>query len=141
MTDTINLDLICARNGYKLTILVVAEIQKSNTKEKKEKTAKIAENFITRILGVLQEHGIYAAFLLLAARKEIGGKELGITLIQTLKETNIYDLGQYESVLETLKQENGLLTSVSTMLLAKQVLEQTLIYARYHAKAEGATNE
>ncbi len=141
MTDTINLDLICARNGYKLTILVVAEIQKSNTKEKKEKTAKIAENFITRILGVLQEHGIYAAFLLLASHQETGGKELGTTLITTLKEAGIHDLDRYETVLETLRQEPGLLTSLPTMLLAKQVLEQTLIYARYHAKAEGATNE
>ena len=147
MTASINLDLICATYGGRLTDAVCNAILQAKPSNKEgeaqgsEKVAKSAENLITRMLGILQGQGIYAAFLLLLARKDAGGKELGEALLRVTEEVLSLKPILYESVFAVLKQDDGILANLSQLLLAKRVMEQTLIYARYHAKAKGKTAE
>jgi len=149
MMTAINLDLWCAKHGAQLannTLEAILAEKQKKTKEPispeaqaklKESAAKTAENLITRMLGVLQSQGIYALFLLLSARKDVGGKELGEELIAIIEESLAIKLGSYEAILDKLKREDGILANLSQLLLAKRVMERTLVYARYHAKAEG----
>lgn len=43
----------------------------------------------------------------------------------------------YKQAMENIRKENGLADNLDDLLLAKRLLEQALIYARYHAKALG----
>ena len=110
-----NLDLKCAECGSK--------IPQSNKDE----------TLITKSLGVLQEDGVYAFFLYLASR---GEKELAKRIIEQtfslLKNqiTSIKDAGEPLSAIREKLADN-----LDSLLLAKQLLERTLVYARYHAKA------
>lgn len=102
------------------------------------RNAKDLENTLTKTLGVLQENGVYACFLYLLAsqKKKEQGEEttLGQKIIQQMRE-----------LLKALKIENSagddltyalkITESLPTLLLAKEALEQMLIYARYGAKA------
>ncbi len=130
-----NLDQLCAQCGY----LITTEIYKALRK------ASDTENHITKSLGVLQEDGVYAFFLYQASRKEKGGDELtkqahalfraaGIKPFDTVKDALLAVRGD--------KQQKGLADNLDELLLAKQLLEQALIYARYHAKAlDGESNK
>ncbi len=102
--------------------------------------SKDAENTVTRALGVLQENGVYACFLYLLA----SGKEDG----QIIKDKMLELLG--EDQLGLPKQENDdvlnyiaekITADLPRLLLAKEALEQMLIYARYGAKAAGKPSD
>ncbi len=95
------------------------------------------ENTITKSLGVLQENGVYAFFLFLDARKsEKGAKEIGKQAKKLLRHQHIMLLRDRQE-----KEKNDYLAlqtltnTLDHLLLAHQLLEQALIYARYHAKA------
>jgi hypothetical protein len=98
------------------------------------------ENLASKALGVLQENGVYAALLYLFSRtgKE---KEIAPTLrIQLLTQTKTLAIGEppADHAQESLKfLTNHIITDLDTLLLVKQVWEQTLIYVRYGAKARG----
>jgi len=66
------------------------------------------ETIINKSLGVLQEDGVYAFFLYLESR---GNKEKKVTSKVT--------------------------KNLDHLLFTKNMLERTLVYARYHAKALG----
>lgn len=124
-----NLDLLCARYGYK----IAAEVY--NIIEKK------AENHITKSLGVLQENGVYAFFLYQVSRgkQEIEGAEkLKEISAQFLGEVLKPYFGPMTDPLEAIRgndKQKGLADDLDDLLLAKRLLEQALIYARYHVKA------
>ncbi len=119
MTDTLafeNLDLACAKAGQKIA-------KKSDL----EKT-------ITDALAVLEEQGVYALFLYLNMKDE--RKQISRALASFLKKT--------PSKEPLIKEDNGnisrliqkyIATDIDKLLLAGDLLRQTLIYARYHAKA------
>ncbi|RKX67238.1 MAG: hypothetical protein DRP41_01235 [Thermodesulfobacteriota bacterium] len=91
------------------------------------------ENLITKSLGVLQEDGIYAFFLYLEASKE---KDITQKVIQGCKELLKEDkikLITKDDILEAVREE--LASDIDKLLLAKQLLERTLVYVRYHTKA------
>lgn len=91
---------------------------------------------VTKTLGVLQENGVYACVLFLDSRS---GKEKGMAktirkqLEEELKKASLYqpkpngDLGEWIAT--------KLASQLDQLLLVKQLWEQTLIYARYWAKA------
>lgn len=100
------------------------------------------DNTVTKALGVLQENGVYACFLYLLAKE----KENGNVVVQEM--LNLLDglgfgwgkpmtNGQIDlaagAVLPHIS--NKVVVDLERLLLAKETLEQMLIYARYGAKA------
>ncbi len=128
MSDNLtNLDSLCAQYGYAI-IQAVAP----NGSLLKADRAKL-ENSITKSLGVLQENGVYAFFLFLEYRKdEKGIRETKRQVLELLRHKKTNLLGQGNDDFAAMRQ---LTENLDRILLARQLIEQTLIYARYHAKA------
>lgn len=98
------------------------------------------ENLITKSLGVLQEQGVYACLLFLCSRT---GNEKSLA---EKTRPHLYNLLKALPVFadEEINDQNALrffadtvCSDLDTLLLVKELYEQTLIYARYGAKAEG----
>ena len=91
---------------------------------------------------MLQEQGIYAFVLFCVSRgsAEKSGaekiKEIARGLLKD-KLTLIKD----GNLLETIRKEGGLASRLDDLVLASQILEKSLIYARYHAKALSSSSE
>lgn len=122
-----NLDSLCSQHGY----TVVHDIAPDGSLSKGDR-AKL-ENTITKSLGVLQENGVYAFFLFLEYRlKEKGAEKVKSQSLGLLRHSGISLLTQNVDHFVALRQ---LTEDLDQLLLARQLIEQTLIYARYHAKA------
>lgn len=122
-----NLDSLCAQHGYN----IVNAVAPNGSLPKKDK-AKL-ENTITKSLGVLQENGVYAFFLYLEYRKgETGSPETKNQVLNLLRHAKVNLLSSGNDPFPALQQ---LTNDLDNLLLARQLLEQALIYARYHAKA------
>ena len=98
------------------------------------------ENPVTKALGVLQEQGVYACVLYLLVNKEQTVLTPLYTLLDQLPDiakkggipndqTNAKDVLKFYS--------DTVCKKLDTLLLVRELYEQTLIYARYGAKAEG----
>jgi hypothetical protein len=122
-TTSINLDYLAAK--YAQTI-----IQKT-----KDKKASDIENTITKALGVLQEDGVYACFLYLLAREKENGAVVVDEMLNLLSSLP-FDWQKPTKNSEILPFISEQVTKdLDRLLLAREVLEQMLIYARYGAKA------
>ena len=130
-----NLEPLCAKYGHRMII--------KNNKNK----IQDQENVITRALGVLMESGLYAMsiFLLSCSKKDYGKKVLTEDLRQLWQDPGV------EIVKKDLKIKDGdpagLLEEVRKvtedlpkLILARKITEQTLTFARYHAKANVPMN-
>jgi hypothetical protein len=102
------------------------------------KAAPDAENTVTKALGVLQENGVYACFLYLLASEKKNGDSVIQAMLATLEELGI-EKAANEPVLDHIAQ--NVTRNLPTLLLAKEALEQMLIYARYGAKAAGKQSD
>lgn len=98
------------------------------------------ENLITKTLGVLQEQGVYACLLFLFSRtgneKILAGKISPhlynlLKVLPAFQESEINDENSLQFFSDTVCND------LDTLLLVKELYEQTLIYARYGAKAVG----
>lgn len=125
-----NLDYLAAQYAQK-----VIESLKNDPKK--------AEISLTKALGVLQENGVYACFLYLRAREDNGNKIIA-QMRNLLKALGLKDkpqdepekaLGLKDEPQDDLEYARQLTTHLPNLLLAKEALEQMLIYARYGAKA------
>lgn len=124
--STQNLDQLCAQFGWQIADQVHQAIGKQ------------AENHITKSLGVLQENGVYAFFLYQASRgsrEKPGADRLTQQAQEFLREAGIVGFNNPGDPLAAVR--NSLASDLDQLLLAKRLLEQALIYARYHAKALG----
>jgi hypothetical protein len=122
-----NLDAVCADYGYQVVRQVASDL--SLPKGDKSKL----ENIITKSLGVLQEDGIYAFFLFLDyRRKELGAEAVEQKMKAMLRDQQVELLPTGQTDYDAIRE---LTTDLDCLLLAHQLLEQALIYARYHAKA------
>lgn len=122
-----NLDSLCAQHGYKIVRTVAP-----NGSLSKSDRAKL-ENTITKSLGVLQENGVYAFFLYLEYRKgEKGSPETKSEALSLLRHAEVNLLSSSNNHFQAVQK---LTNDLDKLLLARQLLEQALIYARYHAKA------
>jgi len=124
----LNLDRLCARYGWEIARQTRVALKKN------------AENHITKSLGVLQEDGVYAFFLYQASRGERekkGAEALRAQAHALLQAAQISVFDRIADSLEAVRGSNasrGLADDVDSLFLAKCLLEQALIYARYHAK-------
>ena len=121
-----NTDMICAKYGSQIAV----ELNKSE------------ESLVNKSLGVLQEDGVYAFFLFLAAQSK-GNNSTPAYCIHT----NIFDLlkdffpsikkhlaVQEEDILGIIRK--NLAEDLDDLLLSKDIIERTMVYARYHLKAK-----
>lgn len=132
-----NLDLMAAQRAQAIV---------TAAKGGKEKASDL-DNTVTKTLGVLQEDGVYAAFLFLLSRtdKEKGRAKIVREEMLTLLGEMDFAWGEKkpdkaEDVLSyiTTKVTGGAgAEALERLMLAKETLEQMLIYARYGAKAWG----
>lgn len=119
-----NLDQLCAEYGNKFAELVYLILRNK------------AEGFLTKALNVLQEQGLYAFVLFCESRG--GSEKPAADKIKELTKEMLKDkLGLISDgdLLEEIRKDGGLSANLDKLLLAIQVLEKSLIYARYHAKA------
>lgn len=93
---------------------------------------KDAEGSITKALGVLQEDGIYAFYLYLASKKKQGVYCVLERETKKLLKNPFPDLDTNRSGCQFARD---IISDLDRLLLAKEILERVLIYARYHAKA------
>lgn len=118
-----------------LDYLAAKHAQKIIEQTKGEKSSDV-ENALMKTLGVLQENGVYACFLhLLANENKIGKsavKEM-LALLQELQFPSPPESDSDKGVLAYIAEH--VTRDLPRLLLAKEVLEQMLIYARYGAAA------
>ncbi len=157
--ETLNLDKLAAERSQAIVIEVRQKAEKeAEEKAKKEKIpieqtekAKHAlrkrrtetlERLDTKALGVLQEQGVYALMLFLFSRtsdEERVAPVIRAQLYKALKQIpDFKDVPLEESdgpekVLAIYA--NDVLNDLDTVLLVRDLYEQTLIYTRYGAKA------
>lgn len=122
------LDLKCAQCGY----AIITDVESTERKK--------IESMINKALGILMEEGLYA-FALYTKSESIGDKpekktarmlhEKTYALLKD-PEINLLTTAEY---LTAIRGE--LAISIDKLLLAKELVERTLIYARYHAKTLG----
>lgn len=96
------------------------------------------ENLITKTLGVLQEQGVYACMLFLFSRtgnEQKLAKKVRSHLYDLLKLLPVFADQEVPDNNELKFFANKVCTDLDTLLLTKELYEQTLIYARYGAKA------
>lgn len=120
-----NLDRLAAQHAQ-------AIIRRTGSKKASE-----VDNTITKSLGVLQENGVYACFLYLLA-KEKENSEIVVGEMLSLLDGLGFGWGRpmndgAEAVLKHVTEK--ITDNLERLLLAKEMLEQMLIYARYGAKA------
>ncbi len=117
------IDMICAKYGA-----IIGEGQDD-----------FSEAFVNRTLGVLQENGIYALFLYLKSQGK-GKNEDCASHIQN----QLFDL--LKQLLNNFKGTSGpqndipkiirdeLVEDLNALFFARDLIERTLVYARYHLK-------
>ncbi|MFP4395835.1 MAG: hypothetical protein ACLFTI_11285 [Anaerolineales bacterium] len=131
--DTRLLDRVAAERAQEM---VDEAIKPNNIK------AKQVDNLVTKALGVLQENGVYACFLFLFSRTRKEDQDIGEVvrekLLHLAAEDLPFDWGLPRSMdaRTALPHISGAICrELDPLLMTKQVFEQTLIYARYTAKA------
>ena len=112
-----NLDLACAKVGKTIA----------------ERPSKELENLVTSALAVLEEQGIYALFLFLKARGGSGAENVNQKIYEFLKVTPqqaplLFDNADVFTSLQQMAQD------LDKLLLARDLVRQILVYARYHAR-------
>jgi hypothetical protein len=132
------LDSLCAEYGNKIIDKIKNKI-KINEKIKSSDKNKV-ESLITKALGILQENGVYAFALYLKTKsgnkgvEEITASEILQNLCELLESDRVKLLeGDCGEFLSLIRQR--LANNLDKLLLVKELLERTLVYARYHVKA------
>lgn len=135
--DVFNLDLLAADCAQKMV-----EKAREATGEA-GKSIETLERLVTKTLGVLQEQGVYAMMLFLFSRsdseegaaKNIRENLLGLLgKLPGLQKNDQLPANVFQQEALKFIKEN-ILHNLDTLLLVHELYEQTLIYARYGAKA------
>lgn len=120
MTPQLNLDYLAAKHAFAMV-------------DSFRRPIKAAERTVTKALGVLQEQGVYACFLFLDSRGTTdGAKEVS----DCFWDLTVDLMGIDRSAARSDYYANTLNRDLDNLLLVRDVFEQTLIYARYGAKAK-----
>ncbi|RUM58726.1 MAG: hypothetical protein DSY53_04275 [Persephonella sp.] len=117
----LNIEALTSDIAYR----IVDKINKQSDKTK-------LRNLIDKSLGVLANNGVYAYYVYIISQKS---NEATTLFLDEMKDIfNIignYDTSNRENYFQHISQD------LHKLLFLKQLLEKTLIYARYHAKALG----
>jgi hypothetical protein len=127
-----NLDLIAARTAQGI-------IQATQGQE-----AASVDNLVTKALGVLQENGVYAAMLYLYSRTSTDksiAEQVRPRLVSLASELGLRPPEQRDASTILKFLTDTICNDLDRLLLVKQLWEQTLIYARYGAKARSAAED
>lgn len=111
-----------------------------------KREAQALDRVVTKALGVFQDAGVYAGLLYLYScsprdqeyARAVGQELLGLLGRRALAPLDVAfpgDAGRWAEVAAYLTADGGLTTDLDKLLLAKDLFEQALIYARYAAKA------
>jgi len=137
---TLNLDKLAAEQAQAMVAQAKDGIQGV------KKPVDTLERLATKTLGVLQEQGVYAMMLFLFSRSS---DEAEIApLIRTQLFAALKPLPPFRDDADILDRDSNaqialkfytdkVLKDLDTLLLVRDLYEQTLIYARYGAKAAG----
>jgi hypothetical protein len=93
---------------------------------------EVSEDLLRKSLGVLQEDGVYAFFLWCKSKEE----KIKENAFAFLKEDGVLNhlfTGEETDQLKAIRDKFK--DNLDALLFAKELLERTLVYARYHAKA------
>lgn len=98
------------------------------------------EHLVTKAIGVLQEQGVYAMMLFLFSRTSDEDKAARLIrdqLYEALKQLPSFKNPMIEDSPDKALEfySTRVLDNLDTLLLVRDLYEQTLIYARYGAKA------
>lgn len=108
------------------------------------------DNVVTKALGVLQENGVYACTLYLLSRTQDKEQKIADVVtdemlnllaglgLQGWEKPTITDSRRKSEIVLKHITDNVTSDTLERLLLAKETLEQMLIYARYGAKARKA---
>ncbi|GIX47787.1 MAG: hypothetical protein KatS3mg131_1998 [Candidatus Tectimicrobiota bacterium] len=144
--STLNLDKLAAERAQ----AVVADVQAGIPGVRKP--VETLERLATKTLGVLQAQGIYAMLLFLFSRSSDEEKVAPLIrgqLFEALKalpgfqgNNKIRALSEATEAQQALKvYSDHVLDNLDTLLLVRDLYEQTLIYTRFGAKAAKAAVE
>jgi len=143
-----NLDFLAATAAHQICEVI----------DRKKVKATDVEDLILKALGVLQNHGVYAMALFLFSRsgretetrKMSAEERIAVQILaclwplhrpQAVKVQNgKMELDKEPHQINPAKEEmlnafRNLTQDLDTLLLVRDLYEQTLIYARYHARA------
>lgn len=124
---TFDLDLHAARTAQAIII------DAANTGKPQD-----TENLITKALGVLQENGVYACALFLYASKEGRiAERVRNGMLQMTSQLGLSPTPDPDWKVGLKFVSDQICADLDRLLLVRQLWEQTLIYARYGAKAWG----
>jgi hypothetical protein len=113
----VNLDIQCAEAGRELA-----------------KSLKEAEKVLNDALAVLEEQGPYAMFLYVRARHKEVASRFEESLGELLRSTLNLGGNDVNDVMEMAKRAAD---ELDTLLFARDLLRNALVYARFHLKAQG----
>lgn len=127
----INLDLVCAQWGQEMA----------------QNSSHELENLLRNALSVLEEQGVYALFLYLHQEEQKMSKDIFKKLQEFLQQTpkpqpllaQQQPPANEENFLRTLR--DCLAGDLDKLLLAQDLLRQTLIYALYHVRAKSEVSQ
>ncbi|MCB0047685.1 MAG: hypothetical protein KDD92_19845 [Caldilineaceae bacterium] len=148
----LNLDQRAAQYAQKM-------IENGKAISEVSKPIDTVERLVTKTLGVLQEQGVYAMLLFLYSRTSDEGKVAPVirnNLFRLLKDVSDQDGGDTSSCLPGFQDlavpgdnadaqtalkfySDHALGDLDRLLLVRELYEQTLIYARYGAKAASSS--
>lgn len=118
MSEITNLDAIINKIGFE----IVEKISNKGNDKTKYK------NFIDKALGVLTNDGAYAYWIYCKANKT---DDVFINELKNIMELISENTSDKEQFFQKLSAD------LHQLLFFKDMVEKTLIYARYHAKAMG----
>lgn len=127
-----NLDYLCAKCGRR--IFLGATIKTEPDKSK-------ADSYLANALGVLREQGIYAFYLYLKYKYEKGLPKVKDETLKLLCDEvpGLVKLTESEKKQQKDQDEffvaERLSSDLDSLFLARQILEQALIYSRYHVRS------
>jgi len=108
------------------------EVRCAELGEKLAKIDGVSEKVLNEALAVLEERGVYAAFLYLKARYNVvAGKFLGVCQ-EFLGEVFSLEQG------DPLEVAKALARDLDNLLFARELLRTAFVYARYHVKVKEA---
>jgi len=131
---TLNLDKLAAERAQQMVS------KAKNGVDGVKKPVETMERLATKALGVLQAQGVYAMMLFLFSRSSDEAKIAPLIREELYQAIQVLPGFQNENIQDDPQSALGFFSeriqsNLDTLLLVRDLYEQTLIYARYHAKA------